>query len=556
MPTLNHDSIAVLFGKIEQLNAIGISLSAEKDANRLLERILEGAMDITNADGGTVYLMQDNRQLQFEIMRNTSLGIRWGGTSGQRVSLQPISLFDSDGKPCSRTIAAHCAITGEIVNIADAYCAAGFDFSDTQRYDQETGYRSCSFLAMPLRDHQAEIIGVLQLINAQDASTGKTVPFTNADQRLALSLASQAAVALTNNRLILELRNLLETFIDVLAGTIDEKSPYTGGHCRRVPEIAMRVADAINRTDTGPYAQHRFSEAELYELKIAALLHDCGKISTPVHVVDKATKLESIFDRMQLVDARLEILRQNAQINLLKAQLAHAQGDSSSDLSLLEQQQQALFSTLDEYQSFLHMCNKGSEFMRPEDQERVRQISLLSLLLSNGETHPLLTENEVYNLNISKGTLTQEERTIINNHIVTTLRMLQALPFPKPLRNVPDIAGSHHERMDGKGYPRGLKGEDMSVQARLMCIADIFEALTAADRPYKKAMPISQALRILDKMSTEGHVDPDLFDVFVHEKVYLEYGRDFLNPEQLDEVDVNSLPGFTKRLSLTPTPLP
>ena len=544
---MHDDTLTGLFERIEQLNSIGISLSSEKDNRRLMECILAGSMSITGADGGTLYLLDDQCRLRFEIMRNRSLGIELGGTTGQAVTLAPIPLYDTDNKPNAKTIAAYCAITGEAVNIADAYSADGFDFSGTQRYDRETGYRSQSFLTIPLRDNNNEIIGVLQLINAQDRTTHETVAFSNSDQRLAQSVASQAAVALTNNRLILELNGLLETFIEVLATTIDEKSPYTGGHCRRVPEIAMMLAHAINRTDVGPLATHSLSEADLYELRIAALLHDCGKITTPVHVVDKATKLEAIFDRVHLVSARLEIMRKHAHIQFLETQLAVERGAKHIDIARTEQQYRAFVKNIDENEVFLRQCNTGGEFMRPEDRGRVQQIGLFDVSYENGETHPLLNENEIYNLSVTKGTLTKEERTIINNHMVTTLKMLEALPFPKNLKNVPDIAGSHHERIDGKGYPRGLKGEQMSVQARLMCIADVYEALTAADRPYKKAMPISQALRIMDKMSNEGHLDPHLFDVFVRENVYLEYGRHFLDPEQLDAIDFATLPSYMAR---------
>jgi len=544
---MRADTIAGLFDRIEHLNSIGISLSAERDNQRLMELILSAAMSITSADGGTLYLLDEDNRLRFEIMRNRSLGIELGGTTGQSVSLPPIPLYDQQGQPNTKTIAAYCAVTGETVNIADAYSAAGFDFSGTKRYDQETGYRSRSFLTMPLRDHQNEIIGVLQLLNAKDPTTDETIAFSTSDQRLAQSVASQAAVALTNNRLTVELKHLLETFIEVLASTIDEKSPYTGGHCRRVPEVAMMLAHAINRTQEGPLADHTLNPADLYELRIAALLHDCGKITTPIHVVDKATKLEAIFDRLNLVNARIEIMRKNARIRLLEAQLADARGEKKQNMAQTEQQYHAFIHNMDENQAFLRQCNTGGEFMKPEDQGRVQQIGMYTVCYENGEEHPLLSENEVYNLRIPKGTLTPEERTIINNHMVSTLNMLEALPFPKNLKNVPHIAGSHHERMDGKGYPRGLKGEQMSVRARLMCIADVFEALTAADRPYKKAMPISQALKIMDKMSSEGHLDPDLFDIFVRENVYQEYGAQFLLPDQMTPIDLTTLVGHMRR---------
>ncbi len=530
--------------RIEMLNQIGISLSAEKDPQKLLERILTSAQKITRADAGTIYLIDEQqRQLRFAIMRNDSMGIALGGNSGEAIPLQPVPLYDKDGRPNDKNIAAYTAITGQPVNIPDAYTAEGFDFSGTKAYDQNTGYRSQSFLAIPMRDHENELIGVLQLINAKHPATGATIPFSSADQQLTESIASQAAVALTNYRLIDELRNLLEKFIEVIAEAIDEKSPYTGGHCRRVPEIAMLLAEAIDRTEHGPLAEVNFSDEQRYELKIAALLHDCGKITTPVHIVDKATKLETIFDRRHLVDARFEILRRDAEIEYLKQRLdALEQGRTITDeahrhyLSQLEQ--------LADEQQFVHRVNLGSEFMQPADQQRVDEIAHRSWRDHTGAQQSLLTEDEAHNLKISKGTLTEEEREIINHHIVRTIKMLESLPFPRHLKNVPEIAGGHHERMDGKGYPKGLTREEMSVQARLMGIADVFEALTAADRPYKCPMSLSQALNILGKMSAEGHIDPDLFQVFIEQKVYLAYAEKYLQPEQIDITEPGEIPGY------------
>ena len=515
-----------LLQRIEQLNEIGIALSAEDDANRLLERILTGAQALTCADGGTLYLLREG-QLHFAIMQTRSLGIACSDSGDTTIALPPIPLHDADGKPNHKTVAAHAALNGETINIADLHAATGFDIAGTLAYDQRTGYRSQSFLTIPMRNHVREIIAVLQLINAQD-NAGEVIPFSCESQQLAESLASQAAIALSNQQLIRELRELLEKFIEVIADAIDEKSPYTGGHCRRVPELAMLIAEALNNSNSGPLASFKLDEKALYELHIAALLHDCGKITTPVHIVDKATKLETIFDRIQLLETRFEILKRDTEIAWLKTQL-----DSGSDHAAAFNHHQQQLQQLDEELAFLRRCNKGSEFMSPQDQARIKEIAA-RLWHCNGERRPLLSDEEVYNLNIAKGTLTAEERQQINGHITTTLRMLEALPFPSHLKNVPEIAGGHHERMDGKGYPRGLKREEMSVQARLMGIADIFEALTAADRPYKKAMPISQALAILKSMKEEGHIDPDLFDIFVREKVYLRYAKRFLKAEQID----------------------
>src|SRR5687767_5646451 len=525
--------------RLEQLNAIGASLSAERDINRLLEAILTAAKSITRADGGTLYRLTEERTLRFEIVRTSSLRYYLGGTTGNPVPFYPIQLY-KEGKPNHSMVAAYAALTGKTVNIADAYAAEGFDFSGTRAFDSKTGYRSKSFLTVPMRNYEREIIGVLQLINAQDSSSGEIVPFSASDQRLAESLASQAAIALTNRMLINQLEHLFESFINLINNAIDEKSPYTGGHCQRVPVLTMMLAEAVNDTNEGPLKDFQMTDKDRYELKIAGLLHDCGKITTPVHVVDKATKLETIFDRVHLIDTRFEVLKRDAEIESLKKRMAMGRMDDAEEDRRLKNR----LRDLDDDRKFLHACNVGTERMRVEDMERVRRIARLRWRDLQGHDVSFLTEDEVRNLTIRSGTLTEEERKIINHHIVATIRMLEALPWPRHLANVPEYAGGHHERMDGKGYPKGLKREEMSVQARCMGIADIFEALTAKDRPYKKGKTLSESLEILGKFKENGHIDPDLFDVFVRHKVYRRYAEMFLDPDQIDAVDESKIPGY------------
>ena len=540
-PATRKDEPSDLYSRLTQLNDIGVALSGETDIARLLEAILIAAKKITHADGGTLYRVSDDRMLSFEIMRNDTLRLAMGGTTGAAVPFAPIALYGVDGLPVTSMVAAYAVHHGHSVNIADAYRHEGFDFSGTKQFDEKTGYRSRSFLTVPMKDHENTTIGVLQLINAKDRDTGAVGPFTDADRHLAESLASQAAIALTNRLLINRLEELFESFIGVINAAIDDKSPYTSGHCQRVPVLTMMLADAVDACDVGPLSAFKMTKGDRRELKIAGLLHDCGKVTTPVHVVDKATKLHTLFDRIELIDTRWEIVRRDAELERLTA----AGNGGDARLAALELGYGERLAGIDADRAFLRQCNVGGETMQPEDQERVRQISeRYRWRDGNGVERPLLTDDEIENLTIPAGTLTRDERRIINHHIDVTIRMLEALPWPRHLTRVPEYAGGHHERMDGKGYPRGLTREQMSVQARCMGIADIFEALTAADRPYKKGKTLSESLRILGKFKLDGHIDPDLFDVFMWQKVYLTYAAQCMDPAQVDAVDVSRIPGY------------
>ena len=532
------DSANNLLLRLKELNEIGIALSQQRDINSLLETILVAAKRITNADAGTLYLHEPEQQvLRFEIMRTDSLNIAMGGTSGVPITFYPIHLYDKEGQPIHSMVVTHSALSGDTVNIPDAYTAEGYDFSGTKKFDAKTGYRSQSFLAVPMRNHEDEVIGVLQLINAQNRKNGAIVPFSKDDQQLLESLASQAAIALTNRRLIEQLEELFESLIQLINTAIDDKSPYTGGHCARVPVLTMMIAEAVNRTKRGPLRDFVMTDKDRYELKIAGLLHDCGKITTPVHVVDKSTKLQTIFDRIHLLDTRFEVLKRDAEIEILFRR------QSSVDDTAVRAEFEARIRQLDDDREFLRHCNIGGEAMSEEAQQRVRRIAAYQWRDTEGKTGNFLNDDEVENLTIRAGTLSAAEREIINHHIVVTIKMLESLPWPRHLKKVPEYAGGHHERMDGKGYPRGLTRDQMSVQARVMGIADIFEALTAKDRPYKVGKTLTESLTILGKFKLGGHIDPDLFDIFIREKVYLDYARQFLAPEQIDEVDLSRIPG-------------
>jgi len=525
--------ISQLQGRIAHLNEIGIALSSEKNTDKLFEMILDAGKKITNADGRTLYMKNQDGNLDFKILLNETMNTHVGGTSGVEIPFYPVKLWLDEHTPNHANVSAYVALTGKTVHIDDAYEEDGFDFSGTKGFDKKTGFRSKSFLTVPLKNHEDDIIGVMQLINARDKEEN-VIHFSDEMQEQVESIASQGAVALTNKKLVEELKTLFEAFIKLIAVAIDKKSPYTGGHCERVPIITMMLADAVEKVDYGKYKDFSMNDDERYELYIAAWLHDCGKVATPPHVVDKGTKLETIYDRIGLIDTRFEILRRDAKIKYLeqKAGLFEA---TEETIQKIEDDYRAQLKQIDEDQAFIKLVNHGGEFMEKDLQERVLDIAKYPYI-ENGVEKPFLSADEVTNLNIPKGTLTDEERTIINDHIVITIDMLEKLPYPKQLKNVPEFAGGHHEKMDGTGYPKGLKGDQMSVQAKMMAIADIYEALTAADRPYKDGKKISQAMRIMGYMKNDYHIDPDLFEIFVKEGIYKKYAGEYVDSIQIDQV--------------------
>ena len=576
-----------------RLIQIGIALSAERNHDRLMERILIEAKDMCNADGGTLYLRSDDDQLKFEIMRTDSLNIALGGTTGKEITFPPIAMHnEKTGNPNHRNVATYVALTGESVNIPDAYKTEEFDFSGTKNFDKGTGFRSTSFLTVPMKNHEGDVIGVLQLLNAQDTESGEVIPFADDIQPLIEALTSQAAVALDNQLLLDAQKELLDSFIELIASAIDSKSPYTGGHCQRVPELTNMLARAVCASTDEPFKDFELTEEEWYELHIAGWLHDCGKVTTPEYVVDKATKLETIYNRIHEIRTRFEVIKRDSIIDNLKAV---AKG---GDKKKLDKELKARLAQIDDDYDFIATCNIGGEFMDPELIERVKQISSIQwqrtiddrLGISQDEmkrkgkrpksklpvSEPLLNDRadhiisydaaekvgydekfgfrlefpehkynqgEVYNLSIARGTLTTEERFKINDHIMQTISMLEQLPFPKHLARVPEYAGGHHEKMDGSGYPRRIKKNDMSIPARIMAIADIFEALTAADRPYKPPKTLSASLRIMSFMKKDQHIDGVLFELFLRSGIYMEYANKYLTPGQIDEVNIEDYLG-------------
>ncbi|MGZ3185072.1 MAG: HD domain-containing phosphohydrolase [Telluria sp.] len=526
--------------RLDQLTELSVALGHSPDIGSLLERILRAAKSLTNADGGTLYRPSPDKQsLCFHISINDTLNIYQGGASGHDIDIPSVPLFDDAGNQNLSSVAAYAANFRQSVNIEDVYKADVFNFSGMRAFDANFGYHSQSFLTVPMHDHEGELVGVLQLINAKDPDSGAIVAFSPTDQRFIEALAAQAAVAITNQQLIRQLEELLESLVNLINIGIDEKSPYTGRHCQFVPELTMMLAEAVHKEDRGPLASFRMTDADRKELWLAGLLHDCGKITTPVHVVDKATKLQTIFDRIHMVDTRFEVLMRDAEIRALKKKLEPGADHAAIDSALAE-----VLATLRADREFLRRANVGGEGMSQDDQERVRRIACYRWVGPDGREQDVLDDEEVMNLTIRFGTLNDAERKVINNHISMTIKMLESLPWPRHLANVPEYAGGHHERMDGKGYPRGLTKEQMSVQARIMAIADIFEALTARDRPYKKGKLLSESMRILGNFALNGHIDPDLFAIFVRNKIYLEFARKNMDPSQIDEIDEAAIPGY------------
>jgi HD-GYP domain-containing protein (c-di-GMP phosphodiesterase class II) len=569
-------ALAVAEEKLESLVQNGILLAREQDRQKLLRHILFGGKDLLHCDSATMYLKTEQGTLKFALR----------SMDGDLPSFE-IPLKDAaTGQPNDQYVSVYVANHNESVVIDDVYQETRFDLSGTKRFAEESGYRTISMVTVPMSPREGEITGVLQFMNALEPDTGKIIPFPPQLVRFVEALAAQAAVALENQTLLDAQRALMDSMITLIAGAIDAKSPYTGGHCERVPELAIMLADEATKVTEGPLAAFRFrSELERREFRIGAWLHDCGKVTTPEYVVDKATKLETIYNRIHEIRTRFEVLLRDAELECVKAQRDGA--DAAEATRRFEARRKEL---LDDF-VFLAECNVGGEFMAPERIERLKKIAARTWIrhfddrigLSNEElvryrrepatelpaVEPLLADKprhlvprgqdkaldskygfkikvpehlfnfgEVYNLSIGRGTLTEEERFKINEHIIQTIVMLDQMPFPKELRRVPEYAGTHHETLIGTGYPRKLGKDDLSIPARIMAIADIFEALTASDRPYKSSKTLSDSVKILSFFKKDQHIDPDLFDLFLRSGVYQRYAERYLKPEQIDHVDI------------------
>ncbi|MBL4940897.1 MAG: HD domain-containing protein [Colwellia sp.] len=515
-----------LKSNVEYFVDIGIALTTEKNHRALLEKILKSAMKLSSADAGTIYSVTEDQKLVFDTVLNTSLNIHLGGTSKNAIEFPNIDIY-TFGEANTSALVAIAAANGEIINVEDVDECENYNFSAAKIMDEHIGYRTDSVLTIPMKNHQGELNGVIQLINATDEHN-EVIAFSNDIVRMIQSLTSFAAIILTNKQLVIEMENLFSAFSKLIASAIDRKSPYTGSHCRRVPEITMMLAKACHQMSSGPLADFSMTKADFNELSVAAWLHDCGKVATPEYIMDKAKKLETIFDRIALVNARFEIVAR----------------DITYSIKLSDKEKLSSLKELSADREFINKANTGGEFFDDDKIARVYKIAKRYQLSIDGKTLSVLNDNEVLNLITKRGTLTAKERQIINDHMKVTVEMLESMPFPKHLQNVPEYACGHHEKMDGTGYPKGLKRDEMSIPARIMAIADIFEALTANDRPYKEPKTLSETLKIMGHMKLDDHIDPDLFDVFIHQKVYLTFAENFLDKSQIDNVELGNIPGY------------
>ena len=495
------------------INSIGAALSAESDTNRVLELILRGVVELTNGSHGVLFLLDDDKN-PTPAMAVDSDGRKSEADEDATVEAAPLQLV------------SRCLESGMILHGAGPPGTNARSDGGWQGFEERLGGSITDYLALPMRVENGRPIGVLLVVRTREGI------FSDEDAILARSLASQAAVSIRKNEMIENFRGLFEGVVQLTVSAIDEKSPYTGDHCRKVPILVESIADAACEDRDGPLKDFDLDEDARYELRIAALLHDCGKVVTPVHVMDKARKLETITDRIEVIEARFETLRAETRSRLLAQEIAGNEGPSSD---IDREGFQREMDRIDEDLGFIRRCNVGQETMSDADCERIREIAARRKWVdASGRVHRILEDRDVMNLTVRRGTLNDEEREIIKQHVVLTINMLEALPWPDEIRQVPAIAGAHHEHIDGSGYPLGLGEAQLSIQARILGLADIFEALTAKTRPYKPGRTLAETIGIMDRMRDEGHIDAGLYELFPREKLHLRYAIEHLGPEQID----------------------
>ena len=495
--------------QMDNLIKIGVALSSEKDHRRLMEMIITEARRITNSDGGTLYLV-DGDFLRIEILHNSSMNVFKGGTSGESVDLPPVPLQPSYAS-------AYVAMHEKTMRFDDVYQAADFDFSGARKYDEITGYRTTSMLVIPLKDHLNEVIGVMQLINAMDPENNTVVPFDTRSLAVVEALASLAAIALTNMNLIQEVENLFAAFTRVIVTAIDEQTPYNVSHTRQVVSLAQALAQKINEIDDGPYAEEHFDTDRLEALSMAGWLHDIGKIATPLQIMNKATRLDS---QLPLVLQRIDYAREREMRNSLQEQVKLLKTGCHQTAWQVEEESQSKLNRLQKARELVLHADNPDNFVDDDLRRQLSEIANLQYYDSHDNLCHLLSEEELRCLSVGRGTLTEEERNIIQEHVDITERMLNEVPFSRKLAKVPTFACMHHEYLDGSGYPRGVSAEEIPLEARILAVVDIFTALTASDRPYRDKIPEEKAASIVSAMAEEGKLDPHLVKILVQNKLW------------------------------------
>lgn len=523
---------------IQNLTRIGQSLSSETDLNNVFELILRMGIEYTNADAASIYMVSAaGTKLEFQLIYNRTLGIYQGGTRGEP-KWPDIPLFEPDGKPRFDHIEASVFHSKKGSSYDDVYKAKELDIFRIAETDKIYGYRRKSMLTIPLKNHENEVLGIIQLINAMD-DAGKVVSFNKEHKTMLDLLASQAAIAISNRSLVENLETLLLQFMQVIATAIERKSHYSSKHITRVTRLTDMFAQKINSTHKGPFAQKSFTANELKELSMAALMHDVGKIVTPEYIIDKSSRMQGIVDRILLVQLRfdrMKLLLQYLRETLWTEDYAELiQREFGHDVPV-----KTIQDWLDTELEFVKGVNTSWEDLTDADLKRIKALAKLRFS-HEGVEYFLLDVDEKFNLKTGSGTLNPEERKRMNEHVWVTLEMLSQLGFPKKYQNVATYAASHHETLRGKGYPRGLAADELPLQSRILAMADIFEALTAADRPYKHPQTPYDSLRLMAQIVKDGDLDQDLMDLFLDSGLYREYASEFLLTEDIDRVDINAI---------------
>jgi len=504
--------------RIKKLFKISLDLSKEKDIYSLIDKILKSARDITSADAGTLYL-KDGLNLHFQVVQTKSLNISIGGKQGD-IDWPAVRLYNKDGSQNENNVSAVSALRKKIIMIEDCYSETSYDFSGAMEFDKLNNYRTKSMIVIPLKDFEDNVIGVLQLINKIDDETGEIISFNSFDKEISVALASQATVLIVNIKLVAELETFLERFMKGIGEAIDKKSPYTGNHVKKVSTFASMVVQAIDK-NKDIYLNENYDNNRVRLLEIAAWLHDIGKISVPDHIMDKATRLEVISDGIYIIRERVEILKRDYKIEFLENKISN------------NVYKQKILNIESDY-NFLEKVNYGEIFMGEDKIERIHKIAEHKYTI-NSKEYSLLREKDIINLSIIKGTLTKSERDIIMSHAEMTYRILQDIPFPQKFLEAKHIASNHHEKLNGTGYPQGLNSSQLSFDDRILAIADVFEALSSGDRPYKPAKTLSQVFKILSFMVKDGDIDGEIVRFIFDSKVYLQYAKQEMRPEQIDE---------------------